>query len=126
MWAGGIANPLSVIEQLTYLLFINRLDELHTLRERKATRTGEPIEEPIFRENQDALRWKAQMGLFTQVKAKCLHLALEAALLTSDGGKQLRKRCVFPVHARPGSLFPDVGHAKLRMPRRLYDLHSPQ
>ncbi len=26
MWAGGIANPLSVIEQLTYLLFIKRLD----------------------------------------------------------------------------------------------------
>lgn len=38
MWAGGIANPLSVIEQLTYLLFIKRLDELHTLREKKATR----------------------------------------------------------------------------------------
>ena len=31
MWSGGISNPLSVIEQLTYLLFIKRLDELHTL-----------------------------------------------------------------------------------------------
>ena len=30
MWSGGISNPLSVIEQLTYLLFIKRLDELHT------------------------------------------------------------------------------------------------
>jgi len=47
MWSGGISNPLSVIEQLTYLLFIKRLDELHTLRERKAARTGKPIEEPI-------------------------------------------------------------------------------
>jgi len=27
---------LSVIEQLTYLLFIKRLDELHTLKEAKA------------------------------------------------------------------------------------------
>lgn len=26
-WAGGIANPLEVIEQITYLLFIKRLDE---------------------------------------------------------------------------------------------------
>ena len=26
MWSGGISNPLSVIEQLTYLLFIKRLD----------------------------------------------------------------------------------------------------
>jgi len=57
MWSGGISNPLSVIEQLTYLLFIRRLDELHTLRERKAARTGKPIEEPIFREDQNALRW---------------------------------------------------------------------
>lgn len=57
MWSGGISNPLSVIEQLTYLLFIKRLDELHTLKERKAARTGKPIEEPIFLANQDALRW---------------------------------------------------------------------
>ena len=40
MWSGGISNPLSVIEQLTYLLFIKRLDELHTLKERKAARAG--------------------------------------------------------------------------------------
>lgn len=57
MWAGGIANPLSVIEQLTYLLFIKRLDELHTLMERKAARTGKPIEEPIFGKKQNKLRW---------------------------------------------------------------------
>ena len=48
MWSGGISNPLSVIEQLTYLLFIKRLDELHTLQEHKAARTGKPIEEPVF------------------------------------------------------------------------------
>ena len=57
MWSGGISNPLSVIEQLTYLLFIKRLDELHTLRERKAARTGTPIQEPVFTSDQDALRW---------------------------------------------------------------------
>ena len=57
MWSGGISNPLSVIEQLTYLLFIKRLDELHTLKERKAARTGKPIEDPIFNVKQDKLRW---------------------------------------------------------------------
>ena len=41
IWSGGISNPLSVIEQLTYLLFIKRLDELHTLKERKAAHSGE-------------------------------------------------------------------------------------
>ena len=57
MWSGGISNPLTVIEQLTYLLFIKRLDELHTLKERKAARTGKPIEDPIFNAKQDKLRW---------------------------------------------------------------------
>ena len=38
MWSGGISNPLSVIEQLTYLLFIKGLDEIHTLKENKANR----------------------------------------------------------------------------------------
>jgi type I restriction enzyme M protein len=57
MWSGGISNPLSVIEQLTYLLFIKRLDELHTLQDRKAARLGQPVEDPIFRQNQEHLRW---------------------------------------------------------------------
>ena len=57
MWSGGISNPLSVIEQLTYLLFIKRLDELQVLRESKAAHTGKPIEEPIFAPDQEHLRW---------------------------------------------------------------------
>ena len=57
MWSGGISNPLSVIEQLTYLLFIKGLDELHTRKEHKAARTGNPIAEPVFTASQDALRW---------------------------------------------------------------------
>src|SRR5581483_4853785 len=35
-WSGGVSNPLSVIEQITYLLFIKRLDDLDTLEESKA------------------------------------------------------------------------------------------
>jgi len=57
MWSGGISNPLAVIEQLTYLLFIKRLDELHTLREAKASRLGKPIEKPVFGPDQNQLRW---------------------------------------------------------------------
>ncbi|WP_242088767.1 type I restriction-modification system subunit M N-terminal domain-containing protein, partial [Microbacterium lacticum] len=37
-WSGGIANPVEVIEQITYLLFIKRLDELQTLAERRSAR----------------------------------------------------------------------------------------
>ena len=57
MWSKGISNPLSVIEQLTYLLFIKRLDELHTLKEAKAAHTKKPIEDPVFTKKQDTLRW---------------------------------------------------------------------
>lgn len=30
LWSGGIANPLTAIEQITYLLFMKRLDEIET------------------------------------------------------------------------------------------------
>ena len=56
-WTGGISNPLEVIEQFTYLLFIKRLDELHTGREARANRLREPIESPIFGPGQEHLRW---------------------------------------------------------------------
>jgi type I restriction enzyme M protein len=52
-WSGGISNPLEVIEQITYLLFIKRLDELQTLEELKATRLKKPIERRFFPEGKD-------------------------------------------------------------------------
>ena len=56
-WTGGISNPLEVIEQLTYLLFIKRLDELHTSREARANRLKKPIEAPLFSAEQENYRW---------------------------------------------------------------------
>src|SRR6266566_4140459 len=63
-WSGGIANPLQVIEQITYLLFLRRLDELQTLAEAKAAATKKPVERPIFPDGKDQrgrdyqdLRW---------------------------------------------------------------------
>lgn len=52
-WSGGISNPLEVIEQITYLMFIKRLDELQTLEELKATRLKQPIERRLFPEGDD-------------------------------------------------------------------------
>lgn len=56
-WSGGISNPMEVIEQMTYLLFIKRLDELQTVKEKKAARTGKPVENPIFYASHSTLRW---------------------------------------------------------------------
>ena len=65
-WTGGISNPLEVIEQITYLLFLRRLDDLHTLAENKAARTKKPIERRTFPEGIDSrgrpyddFRWSA-------------------------------------------------------------------
>lgn len=63
-WSGGISNPLEVMEQITYLLFLRRLDDLHTLEENKSTRLNKPMERRIFPEGKDTrgrdysdLRW---------------------------------------------------------------------
>lgn len=63
-WSGGISNPMEVIEQLTYLLFIKRLDDLQTLKENKAHRLGQPVESPLFTPAQRHLRWSVfkEMG----------------------------------------------------------------
>ena len=53
-WSGGISNPLEVIEQITYLLFLRRLDDMHTLEENKANRLKQPMERRVFPEGKDA------------------------------------------------------------------------
>lgn len=40
-WSGGISNPLTAIEQITYLLFMKRLDELDQKRQADAEWTGD-------------------------------------------------------------------------------------
>src|SRR5690554_1441191 len=55
-WTGGITNPLTVIEQFTYLLFIKGLDDRQLQFERNAALTGlEP--ERIYPEALKHLRW---------------------------------------------------------------------
>lgn len=55
-WTGGITNPLTVIEQFTYLLFIKGLDEAETTKEQEAEFLG--IEhEGVFPKDKQHLRW---------------------------------------------------------------------
>ena len=55
---------MEVIEQITYLLFLRRLDELHTLEENKSVRLKKPMEHRVFPDGKDSkgrnyndLRW---------------------------------------------------------------------
>lgn len=55
-WTGGVTNPLTVIEQISFLMFARMLDITETRNEKKAARTGKPFKR-IFPEDQQALRW---------------------------------------------------------------------
>ncbi|PWL32653.1 MAG: N-6 DNA methylase [Fluviicola sp. XM-24bin1] len=58
-WNGGISNPLTVIEQFTYLLFIRRLDERQMTEEKKANLIKKPLSTIIFSKEQEELRWNS-------------------------------------------------------------------
>ena len=58
IWAGGITNPLTVIEQLTYLMFIRSLDEKELETEEFEAMTGESLPK-IFPQSAagQSMRW---------------------------------------------------------------------
>jgi len=58
MWAGGITNPLTVIEQLTYLMFIRSLDEKELEIETMEALSGETLSK-IFPQDEEgqSMRW---------------------------------------------------------------------
>jgi len=62
-WTGGITNPLSVIEQFTYLLFIKDLDDKQTVQE-KNEQILDVSKAKFFGEHESNMRWKnfKQMG----------------------------------------------------------------
>lgn len=90
-WTGGISNPLSAIEQITYLLFIRRLDDIQTLKENKANTLRQPVEDPIFSSNQTNLRWGTfknfdSQRMFNVVKDEVFPFLKEyAAQMDGDG-----------------------------------------
>ena len=55
-WSGGISNPLTAIEQISYLLFMKRLDQLDLKKKQDAAFTGEAYKS-IFKGENENLRW---------------------------------------------------------------------
>lgn len=57
LWEGGVANPLTNVEQITYLLFAKRIDEIQTLEENKASglKKQDYVARRIFPEGKDGL-----------------------------------------------------------------------
>lgn len=74
-WTGGITNPLEVIEQFTYLLFIKQLDDVETTKENEASFLGVDYQ-GIFPEECQEYRWS---------RFKNLGDAQEIYRIVSDG-----------------------------------------
>ncbi len=55
-WQGGITNPLTVIEQITFLMYARLLDINETRDENRAKRTGKPFQHR-FKDDEQHLRW---------------------------------------------------------------------
>jgi type I restriction enzyme M protein len=84
-WSGGISNPLEVIEQITYLLFLRRLDDLHTLEENKSARLKKPMERRVFPAGKDSRKRPYEYFRWSHFK----HLA-PAEMYTIVGSLQHR------------------------------------
>jgi type I restriction enzyme M protein len=54
-WSGGLSNPLQSIEQMSYLIFMNRLEEMDTFEQKRAQAKKLPYKS-IF-EGQEDCRW---------------------------------------------------------------------
>ncbi|MCL1143228.1 type I restriction-modification system subunit M [Shewanella gaetbuli] len=56
-WTGGITNPLTVIEQITFLMYARMLDMNEQADEKRSARTNKPFSRR-FNDNQQHLRWQ--------------------------------------------------------------------
>ena len=55
-WQGGITNPLTVIEQITFLMYARLLDIKEARDENRRKRSGKPFTRR-FKEDEQHLRW---------------------------------------------------------------------
>ncbi len=52
IWTGGITSPITVLEQITYLLFMKLIDDNQRKREATANALGVKLENPVFKEGE--------------------------------------------------------------------------
>lgn len=54
-WSSGISNPISVVEQMTYLIFFKMFESQEDLKDKKAKHFGKTRKS--FFEKRENLRW---------------------------------------------------------------------
>ncbi len=106
-WAGGITNPLTVIEQISFLMFARMLDMREQAEEKRAQRTGRRNRRPLFPEGKQHLRWSHLLHLGAEeqlaiVQGELFRFFREDVVRNSTLGKYLQDaQCVIQ---KPGLL----------------------
>ena len=71
-WTGGLANPLDVIEQLTYLMFVRDLDQIDQTRQRESLMLSIP-HKSVF-QGKEQLKW----SIFIHKSAEDMYKIMQA------------------------------------------------
>ena len=82
IWAGGITNPLTVIEQLTYLMFIRSLDEKELETEEFENMTDEKMDK-IFPQSPagQSMRWSKFKNItLPELKPLCVFVFITVTI----------------------------------------------
>ena len=99
-WAGGITNPLTVIEQISFLMFARMLDIREVAAEKRALRTHRKDRVGIFSEQKQHLRWSHLINLGAEeqlniVQGEMFRFFREDVVKNSTLGKYLQEaQCV--------------------------------
>lgn len=110
-WSGGISNPLTAIEQITYLIFMKRLDDIESKRERDAEFTGEKYTSKFSGKykvpgsdqtiNKGELRWSSFKHLPAEVMLLHVQTKVFPFLKDLEGGDAFTKSMANAVFIMP-------------------------
>lgn len=89
-WTGGIANPLTVIEQITYLLFLKRLDEVQLSQEKNANLLGVKVKNPMYKADETPLRWNHFKNKSPEVMFDLFTSGIELERTVDGNSKKVR------------------------------------
>ncbi len=86
-WTGGITNPLTVIEQISFLMFVRMLDVNETRHEKRLARTGKDFDR-TFNTRQQHLRWSRVRNLEAREMLKVMRDEVFPHLRTLSHSKE--------------------------------------
>lgn len=130
IWAGGITNPLTVIEQLTYLMFIRSLDEKELETEEFEAMTGQILEK-IFPPSAagQSMRWSKFKDLDPRDIYDIMSQRVFPAIKNMRGGKlpdfDAHGEMIFPEDAPSGDLEEETAFARY-MGDAMFLIPTPQ